>query len=500
MIKVKVKTLLGLAVLLILGGIIVYWSLPSILYDNKKYDALLKLFPNDSRAEMALYFSAGDAFDIQQGDYRIFIYPVGSNYSSGTINTTADQRDYAIQQLEKIIRTYGASPYIYRTKSSLAKLYMWGMEWDKAEALFKELKEKEMNNRENEPYLIKETDDFLKVLESRHTDPSQQPLLTGKVTIGDKPAKDVYVVLHPKDNNGWHSPPFGYYPIALTDNEGVYRFYDANGIQGDYEVGVGVTPEQVNGSYLGDPQIRYVSLKEGATEVYDLTFAPQVQVVSPTNKEVIRGDQLNFAWEAYPGASYYELSITDFMRDEKGKIIGSTGTTLDGRWKETNAVYSVEALRQQPHGYGKSGGGKGQKTAIGNSGILGAVYPGGDFIWSVQAYDAGGKLLSSSSGYNTLLDGVQPFFSLNSEGILEGDRFVMKGDYESAIRSYEAEKDSDYALRALASMAMNGVTMEDNGDVAKGLTYLKRIAKPSRYDQEKIRSAEEILAKRRVEP
>ncbi|MFF2092663.1 tol-pal system YbgF family protein [Paenibacillus sp. NPDC058174] len=497
MIKVKVKTLLGLAVLLIAAGIIGYWSLPSILYDNKKYDALLKLFPNDSRAEMALYFSAGDAFDIQQGDYRIFIYPAGSNYSSGRTNTTADQRDYAIQQMEKLIRSYGASPYIYRTKSSLAKLYMWGMEWDKAEALFKELKE--MSNRENEPYLVKETDDFLKILESRHDDPAQQPLLTGKVTIGDKPAKDVYVVLHPKDNNGWHSPPFGHYPVALTDNEGVYRFYDAEGIQGDYEVGVGVTPEQVNGSYLGDPQIRYVSLKKGTTEAYDLTFAPQVKVVSPINKEVIKGDKLDFAWEAYPGASYYELSITDFMRDGKGKIIGSMGTPLEGRWKETNAVYSVEVLRQQPHGYSKSGGEKDDKAAIGNSGILGAVYPGGDFIWSVQAYDSGGKLLSSSSGYNTLLDGVQPFFSLASEGILEGDRFVMKGDYESAIHSYEAEEGSDYALRALASMAMNGVTMEDNGDAAKGLAYLKRIAKPSRYDLEKIRSAEELLDKKQVE-
>ncbi|WP_042169930.1 hypothetical protein [Paenibacillus gorillae] len=498
MIKVKVKTLLGLTVLLIAGGIIGYWSLPSILYDNKKYDALLKLFPNDSRAEMALYFSAGDAFDIQQGDYRIFIYPGGSSYSGGRSNSTADQMAYATRQLERLNRDYGASPYIYRIKSSLAKIYMWNMEWDKAEGMFRELKE--MNGRETFQHLAKETDDFLKVLASRHADPVRQPLLTGKVTVGDKPAKDVYVVLHPKDNNGWHSPPFGYYPIALTDNEGGYRFYDTSGIQGDYEVGVGVTPEQVNGSYLGDPQIRYVSLKEGATEVYDLTFAPQVQVVSPTNKEVIKGDRLDFTWEAYPGASYYELSITDFMRDEKGKIIGSTGTTLDGRWKETNAVYSVEALRQQPHGYGKSGGGKDQKTAIGNSGILGAVYPGGDFIWSVQAYDAGGKLLSSSSGYNTLLDGIQPFFSLDSRGILAGDRFVMKGDYESAIRSYEAEKDSDYALRALASMAMNGVTMEDNGDVAKGLTYLKRIAKPSRYDQDKIRSAEEILDKRLAQP
>ncbi|MUT64971.1 tetratricopeptide repeat protein [Paenibacillus sp. NEAU-GSW1] len=266
------------------------------------------------------------------------------------------------------------------------------------------------------------------------------------------------------------------------------------GGEGEYSIGVGVTPEQVNGYYLSEQeqQSLYATIKEGDTAFYDVSFAPQVKVVSPVNKQLIEGGELVFEWEAYPGASYYQLSITDFMRDGKGKIVGSSSTALDQeRWEGTTATYSVDDLRQYPRGYGKSGGGD-QKTTIGNSGILGAVYPGGDFIWSVRAYDAKGKLLSSSGGYYTLLDRVQPFFSLDDEGMLEGDRLVMEGSYEEAIRAYESESaGNDYALRALAMMALHGITFEDQGDPGKALFYLNKIADPSPYDLQSIRSAEE---------
>lgn len=488
MIRMKVKTLVLILALLTLLSWIGYMQVPSILYKMEKYDKLLKWFPNDSLAQSALYESSAEAFDYSQGDDRLFIFPDRSSYGGGG-NVNKEKLPYAVQQLETLVNEYSTSQAINNTKFRLASLYLWSMEWDKAEVLFKEIKGS-VSSSVNET----EVEDYLTILATRHQSSEQQPLVTGKVTIGGEPAPDVYVVLHGKDDNGWYSMPFGQYPIAITDKDGSYRFYKA--LPGEYKVGVGVTPEQVNGNYLGDQEKPYVKVMDGETDTYDVSFSPLVKVVSPINKEVITGGKLKFDWEPYPGASYYQLSMTDFMRDENDEIVGSHSYMMDKeRWEGTSAEYTLDTLRQYLRGFGKSKGREGSKVRLSTSGILGAVYPGGDFIWSVGAYDRDSKLLSSSNGYYTTLNNTTPFFSIDDSGMLEGDKLVMQGDYEAAIRSYEAEGNNDYALRALALMTLNGFTWEDKGDPGKALTYLRKIAKPSEYDKDLIKSAEDELEK-----
>lgn len=490
MIRMKVKTLVLILALLTFLGWVGYMQVPLILYKMEKYDTLLKWFPDNSLAQSALDHLAGEPFGHLQGDDRIFIFTDGNSSSSGSNTVDREELPNEIKQLENLVRKYSTSNSINNMKYRLTSMYLWNKEWDKAEALFTEIRESNVLT-----YRSKEIDDNLTMLATRHVSLERQPLVTGKVMIGGKPAADVYVVLHRKDDNGWSSPPFGHYPIAITGQDGGYRFYDEVA-SGEYKVGVGVTPEQVNGNYLGDQEKQYVKVMDGKTDTYDVLFSPQVKVVSPINKEIITGDKLKFDWEPYPGASYYQLSITDFMRDENDVIVGAhTYTMQEERWEGTTAEYSLDRLRQYPRGFGKSQGREDNKVVLSTSGILGMVYPGGHFIWSVGAYDQDGKLLSSSNGYYTTLNNTTPFFSMDDSGMLEGDKLVMQGDYEAAIRSYEAEINNDYALRALALMTSNGFSRTDNGDPVKALSYLRKIAELSEYDKQLIKSAEDELQK-----
>ncbi|MFF2483613.1 hypothetical protein [Paenibacillus sp. NPDC058071] len=495
MIKVKVKTLLLLAALLLVSGTILYINLPGLLYANKKYDALLRLFPNDSRADQALYWSAEDANRYEIGDNRIFIMPDRSSYSIGSEKKSPEQLAYSISQLERLVNEYSTSSMINHTKKRLVDLYVEDRQWDKAEVLSAELLQ---SGRTADEWRKEELKKVADMLATRHEDPARKPIIWGTLTFGGKPVSNAYIVLHRKDDNGWVSPPYKSYPIAITDENGVYRFYEAFTGEGLYEVGVGVMPEEVSGFFRNAEGEQGLTIKEGVTVHYDIDFVPEVRIISPKDKELITEDKLTFTWEPYPGASYYVVSLTDFTKNKEGKITGATTANLFGskKWSGTSAIYSIKELRRLVSNSGKSSSGEDKEVFLNSGGILGSVYPGGEFLWSVDAFDSNDKKLSSSSGYYTLLNEVTPFFSLSDQGRLEGDRLVQEGRYEEAIEAYEQEGDNEYALRALGMLFLNGFTWEDNGDPAKALSYLKRISNPSESDRNSMQNAEEQLAKK----
>lgn len=103
----------------------------------------------------------------------------------------------------------------------------------------------------------------MEILESRQVDPEVTPSLKGNVKIGDEPADNIFVVLQRSNNNSWHSPPYGHYPIAITDKEGNYQF---SGIgPGQYVVGVGARPEGIDGYYLTENKIKTVEISQEQT-------------------------------------------------------------------------------------------------------------------------------------------------------------------------------------------------------------------------------------------
>lgn len=477
MIRMKVKTLAGMIAFLMIVSAICYFLIPFILFHTEKYEALLKWFPNDKHAQSSFYLTeeADNQFASSIGDDHIFIFPTSSS-SSGQ-GSTEKERQASINKLENMMKQYANSPHINRVRFNLGKMYMWNKEWDKADRLFAEL----ASAGNTEVFNVnEELRTYGAMISTRKVRPDQQAAITGKVMIGGQPAADIFVVLHRKADNGWSSPPFMHYPVAITDEQGVYRFYDIE--ENDYEVGVGVTPAEVSGYYLTQSEREYVSIAAGKTESYDFQFIPQVKVVSPVDREQITGDKLRFEWEAFPGAEYYQLSITTIFRNKQGNSVGSNTVPLsEDHFTGTTAEYSLKDLRGYIRGFSKSMDSSG--VILSNPGVLGAIFPGGDFIWSVDAYDANKRKISSSAGYYTALTQTTPLFTVSDEGMLAGDRLVIKGEYEEAIASYKLEGDDDQALRALARLIYYGITKND-GDPAEALTYLERISAPNASDKD----------------
>lgn len=486
MIRLKVKTIALLLALLLLVIGTGYVILPSFLFHSGKYEALLRWFPEDDRAESALKLSAESAMQLASsyGDEHLFIFPT-SSFTSGR-GSTQEEREFAQQRLEDLMKKDSTSNEM---KFNLAKLYMWNKEWDKADRIFSELASIGNADVFN---AVKELQTYRNILSTRNIIADKKAAVTGKVMIGGKSAADAFVVLHRKDDDGWSSPLYMHDPVAITDDHGVYRFYDIKA--DDYEVGVGITPAEVSGYYLTQAAQQYIRVAEDMTVKYNIQFVPQVTVVSPVNKEQIAVDKLRFEWEEYPGADYYQLSITSINLNKEGNRIGSNTIPLsEEHYKGTAAEFALKDLRGYTRGFGKSLDSEGVVT-LSNTGVLGAIYPGGAFIWSVDAYDANGRKLSSSSGYYTMSVETAPLFTVSEDGMLEGDRLVIKGEYEKAIQSYKSEGNSDHALRALARLTYYGITRED-GDPAEALAYLQRISDPNESDKALLKQVKEKLEK-----
>ncbi|QAY67815.1 hypothetical protein [Paenibacillus protaetiae] len=506
MIRVKVRTVLLMAIILVISGWVVYTQLPSILYHNKQYDTLLRLYPEHRLAQQALYQSGMNAFDVHD-DYNnyYFIFPDSKSWS-GAVHDKAELQE-AEQKLKRLIANYNNSSSIVQAKYKLGILYIQEKRWDEAE---QQLKEVAAAQKPDVFFQTNELQGWLAMLETRHTDIGKTPLLEGTVTMDGKPAADAFVVLKDKALNGWVSNPFGNYPIAITDAQGKYRFYgDGKGgeaapkpavLKGvgdysvypiEYEVGVGMTPAELSGYYLGGTTPDSVTIRNGSTAAYNINFVPQMEIISPVNKTLIDGNQITFKWKPYPGAYSYQIQIINLQYDRSGRLIESYSSYyMDDLWKDAEATYSVSFLRTYLNGYSKSYDGK--SVTLQPSSILGAVFPGGKFTWSVTAFTKEGKILSSSDGYYTGLQD-KPLFQMPDDGQLEGDRLVLQQRYAEAIEAYKREGDNDFALRALAVMALYGIAQEDNGNPAQAIAYLERIKEPTVRDLRMLDEAREKL-------
>ncbi|WP_409342969.1 hypothetical protein [Paenibacillus sp. MBLB4367] len=488
MIRMKVKTLAIGSVALVLLLIAVYSVLPSVLMRMKQYDSVLTFFSGSKEAPDALYWAAETAVPNPQEEGRVFIFPGSVNVSGDGLHTR-EQLDYAEKMLIRLIEKYPGYRHIDMARSKLAQIYLAEKKPDSAERLFQLLAASAKDD-----YKRKEAKAYADLLASRRLDDRGTPSVSGTLYIGNRPAADAYAVLRRKSDNGWYSSPYGHYPMAMTNGDGVFRFNDVP--PGEYEIGIGVTDREVDGYFLTEQgaAASSVVVTAGKTVSVDMRFVPKVGVSSPMNHETVSGkdgDRIRFAWEPYPGAANYKVSLTALERDKEGKTHGTFTVRLDETWKEPWAEYAIDTLRTYPRGVGKSG--TADKVWLASSGILGAVYPGGDFIWSVDAFDTEGRRISSSSGYYFSFASEVPFFSIDDAQQLKGDKLVLEGDYPGAIQAYEGEQDNPYALRALALLWMNGWTFEDKGDKAKALAYLQKIAAPAKFDYELMQTIYESL-------
>ena len=489
--RLTVRTWAGmLATLLILIGF-GYSQLPSFLYYNGYQEALLKWFPDSEYAKPAMNSLAYELYGHTglDGDPYVFVSANGWSASSNDKTPTREQRATVIAKLEELLGNFGSSEQSADVLYHLAQLYFWNEEWEKAEQLFQEVRVMKDISSINE----NEFNQFLSMLDTRHPKSNTATSLEGRIEIGGKPVPNAFVMIRRADDMSYYSPPFHHYPVAITDEEGRYHFYSQE--PGEYVVGVGVRPEQLAGFHLAEADKKQVTIGQGATAQQDFHFVPQIKTVSPASNDVIEGDELAFKWEPYDGAAYYKLFITTVMRGKDGKINGaSTAPLSETKHKGTSAVYSIKELREAYSGgmeksYGSDG------VILSATSLLGLLHPGGEFLWSVEAYDTEGRKLSSSAGYYLGEDTKAPHFRISEQGMLEGDRLVLQVRYQEAIEAYERERDNDRALRVLTKLTEQGIT-EQGGDPAKALAYLEQIKQPTKSDLNEIERLKTELNKR----
>jgi|GEM_PF-2868698 len=441
-IKVKLGTLVILAALAALCAGLVYAT-----WDNPTPDRLASLIIESS----------------PNYDDRIDVTPRGYSYTHPRASKRSDE-----QLLADTLTMVEEYPDHRWTKANgaytLGHLYLKMGEREQALAWFKQA-----------VGVNEDAARWVEMMEPTETSPEQLSL-SGRVLLDGKPGSDVIVYLRPVDTNHWYSPGYRHYPAVMTNRDGEYRIYGAS--PGRYEVGVAVLPEQLEGLVRTESPEEPVSVASGSPQTLDVRFVPKLQTVSPGDGTQIDDEQLRFVWEPYPGAASYRVNIQPIQRDEQGRLSGTTTHGLQESWTGTEAIYTIDELRGYPEGI--SSDMEGPKP----SSILGVVYPGGLFSWSVDAYDEQGLKLSSSSTYYAAYAGRLPIFSLSDRDQLAGDRYVLARDWERAIEAYRQEGDRQDAIRALGRIYAIGTGSSGEGkDSQLALDYFSRLTELSPYDE-----------------
>lgn len=489
MVRIKVKTLIiGLALLLAMTFIL-FRMLPDWTDGSHKASYSEALGSQSGVLSTAeLYQQADEASPGASLDGFLYLFPRFSSSSPAMIGE--ERLQYAAGVWEQLIRQAPDSDQAKLAYEKLVWIYMNLGQLDAAELSL--AKWAAASEQQWERELI---DSITNMLASRHSGIAEEgTMLSGTVNIGGKPAEGVFVFLHGANDPGWHSPPIGKYPTAVTNERGQYAFSDVP--PGAYDVGIGIAANRLNGYYLQEGVAEVVHLLEGGTVSYSVDFVPRVEIISPEGNATITGEKLELQWVPYANAAYYRVFVAPLIANEEGDYSRSRSSmALPGQWEAAQAGYSLHELRLFAEGFSK-GQDSGGEVWIAENGILGAVFPGGHFTWYVEAYDTSGKRLSSSAGY--YLGGEQrlPFFHLPEAGMLEGDRLLLKGEYEAAVASYEQEGANPWALRALARLALAGLQMEHKPDYAQALYYLQQIPNPEAADIAMMAQMQEELGGR----
>ncbi|MFS0723323.1 hypothetical protein [Paenibacillus sp. 1P07SE] len=448
-IKIKVGTLVfWLAVVLLTVGI------ASAIRDDPKPDRLVSLIIDSNPMH----------------DDRIDIRPSGHGYSQA--NDRKVSYAQALAYAQEMVQEYPEHPWSQEHSAyTLGHLYLKNGNRTEALKWFTEALSS---------FRAQEAHRWIDLLRPQVGE-SSSPALSGRVLIGGEPQSGAIVYLQPADASNWNSPGYLYNQATMTDDNGEYWFYNIE--PGRYEVGVGLTPEQVDGWVRAEAPQEVLALESGTTHTFDVQFVPKLQTIAPGNGEEIGEEELHFQWEPYPGAVSYKLHIQSIELSSDGSLLSSSSGSLQEDWPGTEAVYTIAELRGYARGIHWNEDGPLPAT------ILGVVYPGGHFSWSVDAYDEQGLRISSSTSYYGTNGGQMPLFSMSDEGQLAGDRHVLARDWEEAIAAYKQEEHHQEAIRALGLIYAFGEDLRGEGKNNElALSYLNRLTNPTAFDLQALDS------------
>lgn len=214
-----------------------------------------------------------------------------------------------------------------------------------------------------------------------------------------------------------------------TDVNGAFAF--ENVAPGSYQLYLGLDFDQISGWTWPVGLDDWIDVDGAANALLPVTLQPLIEQLSPVNQTEVAEPTIRFAWQPVDGAAYYHVNVGMELRSGWGSA------TLRTHVRESRLQVPVEQLYDVHFGlsYEKAG----DWSTIDPASLLGYANPDNRFYWSVEAYDAAGKLLTKSGGYrlddNTI--GRLPFFFLRQRELSEADRLVANGRYDDALAAYK---------------------------------------------------------------
>lgn len=295
-------------------------------------------------------------------------------------------------------------------------------------------------------------------------------VIKGKIKRSDgTPMANVGVFLRDEQNSNrsvMDSDPYQ----TRTGADGSYEIIGI--LPGSYQLGLGLSFQQVDGWTWPVDLDEWIDLKEGEEMNYNVTFQPLLNVIQPVNYETLTDQSLRFEWEQVEGAAYYELTLG--IHHDSGSVSTPYQSNIKVNYIDMNVqeLYSIRT--------GVSFSGDDGRDVIPET-LLGFTNPEGKFSWSIKAFDAEGKLITRSIGYR--LDeknvGNLPFFYLKERSLSQADQLLLKGELEKAFVQYkkghEANSNELHALRMIRRLGGYNLVQE-HIDEQENLKYLKALA------------------------
>ena len=289
----------------------------------------------------------------------------------------------------------------------------------------------------------------LELLDFSDSHPDETAALTVRIEKLGEPLAGVRFLLRPaelRDSFSTNEFTNGIYPTTVTDGSGEAEF--APVIPGEYELVLMADADLLYDiGAVGMPES--VELSEGEQKVIDISLREKVKILTPAEPaEIIYGDSLEMAWEAYPGAVDYGIEAVYFTGDEHKRFSSSVGMELQ-RTKSTEINWDTDDS-DRTFRLGVYSPDRVYPVAV-----AGLFHPEAYFSLAVTAYGDNGLVLSDSDGLIYDNSGIYPLFHIlepeQSGLVSEGDRLLLQGNYEEALESYRsAAADGDTAAAASA--------------------------------------------------
>ncbi|WP_158544121.1 carboxypeptidase-like regulatory domain-containing protein [Cohnella sp. OV330] len=261
--------------------------------------------------------------------------------------------------------------------------------------------------------------------------------------------------------------------LTLTDSEGNFTFKGV--APGSYVIYIGLNFEQIDGwTRPANNNEEWIDVRGGEQLTRDITLQRLIQLRAPVDQQVITGETVRFEWEPFEGAAYYKLNGTFPVEN------GSVGFQIKDHIEPNSIELPLETLYGVATGYSYKK--FGDKELPDPSNLLGFADSSSRFSWSVEAYDAGGKLLTRSNGYrlNEKTMGHLPFFYLKARTLTDADRLLLEGRMDEALIAYKADyarNDQDHhSLRMIVKLLGINATDKKQPFDAGSLTYLEKLA------------------------